>query len=133
MANARYMVTGKWPKMSNTKHPDLFRTFLPLFACFRPFLHFFARFRTFWGHQFRKRAEYCLRVLFRKRELTEFCAKLGESWGETRWAILADFRRILSILADFLAKETPEFFDKIRTGDSTLDFRTFWRPSPAAI
>ena len=32
------------PKPINKKHPDRFRTFSPLFACFRPFSHFFALF-----------------------------------------------------------------------------------------
>ena len=42
------MATGKCPKI-NKKHPDCFRTFSPVLACWRPFLHFFARFCTFWA------------------------------------------------------------------------------------
>ena len=56
------MATAIWPlkngpKKINKKHPDRFRTFSPLFACFRLFLHFFSLVLAFFGRKSTIRAE----------------------------------------------------------------------------
>ena len=71
------MATTIWPlengpQTINKKHPDRFRMFSPVFACFRPFLHFLTRFRTFWGCLFLTFLGRPFCALFRTTRLLPF-------------------------------------------------------------